>query len=418
MLKSHWTALAMKLSMNPWPEDLVKKLESGIDVRKLSEEQWNQELIIRIRRLAKQHQYEVRLIQSGSQNGSAEDLLVHEGSYFYLKFTLGHLKHCFINSMNFRFDAEGQWHECQASSDSLQKRNWSSIETKIRRLMEFFGSKSDRTPSKIANRKRLLQECENRVNLLVPGCILRNGMSFLRVPILSSFGSAYEDLFGELSLSADSEHQYQLFFSKPILLSPSSFTQFNQAKVTDFSQPKLAKFKENLFLSEVVLARSLNFSKVQNITAILSQLATWKRVQLVIENLTKIPNSVYIAISSRGVIQFCTWGCTLELILSRTSSHDSSVKVSQYPNEFISTSNRLLIEQEYATAHNFNTINFALCDDARNFDSQRRAQKLNEIKLKSARLRQMKGTSKGYRPIAREPFDTSKTPQLLEILNR
>ncbi|CBY40569.1 unnamed protein product, partial [Oikopleura dioica] len=84
---------------------------------------------------------------------------------------------------------------------------------------------------------------------------------------------------------------------------------------------------------------------------------------------------------------------------------------------FISTSNRLLIEQEYATAHNFNTINFALCDDARNFDSQRRAQKLNEIKLKSARLRQMKGASKGYRPIAREPFDTSKTPQLLEILN-
>jgi len=69
-------------------------------------------------------------------------------------------------------------------------------------------------------------------------------------------------------------------------------------------KPIGAKFKENLFLSEVVLARSLNFSKVQNITAILSQLATWKRVQLVIENLTKIPNSVYIAISSRGVIQF------------------------------------------------------------------------------------------------------------------
>jgi hypothetical protein len=51
--------------------------------------------------------------------------------------------------------------------------------------------------------------------------------------------SANEDLFGELSLSIDSEHQYQLFFSKPILLSPSSFTQFNQAKVTDFTQPKL-----------------------------------------------------------------------------------------------------------------------------------------------------------------------------------
>ncbi len=63
MLKSHWTALAMKLSMNPWPEDLVKKLESGIDVRKLSEEQWNQELIIRIRRLAKQHQYEGRVLK-------------------------------------------------------------------------------------------------------------------------------------------------------------------------------------------------------------------------------------------------------------------------------------------------------------------------------------------------------------------
>lgn len=53
-----------------------------------------------------------------------------------------------------------------------------------------------------------------------------------------------------------------------------------------------------------MLARSLTFSKVQNITAILSQLATWKRVQLVIENLKKIPNSVYIAISSRGIIQF------------------------------------------------------------------------------------------------------------------
>jgi len=419
MLKSRWTALAMKLSMNPWPEDLVKKLENGIDVKNLSEEQWNQELFIRIRRLAKQHQFEVSLIQSGTQNGSGEDLHVHEGNYSYLKFTLGHVKHCFINSMNFRVDAsgQGQWQECQASSESLQKREWSSIETKIRRLMEFFGSKSNRIPSKIANRKRLLQECENRINLLVPGCILRSGMNFLRVPILSSFGSANEDLFGELSLSTDSEHQYQLFFSKPILLSPSSFTQFNQAKVTDFTQPKLAKFKENLFLSEVVLARSLNFSKVQNITAILSQLATWKRVQLVIENLTKIPNSVYIAISSRGVIQFCTWGCTLELILSRTSSHDSSVKVSQYPNEFISAPNRLLIE-EYATAHNFNTINFALCDDARNFDTQRRAHKLNEIKLKKSRLHQMKGASKSYRPITREPFDTSKTPQLLEILNR
>ena len=63
MLKSPWTALAMKLSMNPWPEDLVKKLESGIDVRNLSEEQWNQELFIRIRRLAKQHQFEGRILK-------------------------------------------------------------------------------------------------------------------------------------------------------------------------------------------------------------------------------------------------------------------------------------------------------------------------------------------------------------------
>jgi len=160
MLKSRWTALAMKLSMNPWPEDLVKKLENGIDVKNLSEEQWNQELFIRIRRLAKQHQFEgrifkywttksvvawlknshdknskkVSLIQSGTQNGSGEDLHVHEGNYSYLKFTLGHVKHCFINSMNFRVDAsgQGQWQECQASSESLQKREWSSIETKIR----------------------------------------------------------------------------------------------------------------------------------------------------------------------------------------------------------------------------------------------------------------------------------------------
>lgn len=61
--------------------------------------------------------------------------------------------------------------------------------------------------------------------------------------------SAREDLFGELSLSTDSEHQYQLFFSKPILLSPISFTQFNQAKVTDFTQPKLGMGFTRIFIS-------------------------------------------------------------------------------------------------------------------------------------------------------------------------
>ena len=56
MLKSRWSAIAMKLS--PWPEDLVKKLESSIDVRNLSEDQWSQELFIRIRRLAKEQHFE------------------------------------------------------------------------------------------------------------------------------------------------------------------------------------------------------------------------------------------------------------------------------------------------------------------------------------------------------------------------
>ena len=36
--------------------------------------------------------------------------------------------------MNFGNFAEGKWQECQATSESLQKREWNTIETKIRRV--------------------------------------------------------------------------------------------------------------------------------------------------------------------------------------------------------------------------------------------------------------------------------------------
>ena len=114
----------------------------------------------------------------------------------------------------------------------------------------------------------------------------------------------FDKTSAELTLSPSSAGQFNLYFSDPIILIPSSLKQFQNTYIEEsIKSLEIGEFKKHLYNLPVEAATVISFNQPQNVAQIIDLLAAWKRIQLIVKN-WKTKCQVYFNISENGIIQY------------------------------------------------------------------------------------------------------------------